>query len=46
MEWGFLSPRNDEAISRRYLAGRYGATPILAAQEFTEVALSAACESR
>ena len=39
-----LSPRSDEAIGRRYLAGRYGATPILAAEEFTEVALSAAGE--
>jgi hypothetical protein len=41
-----LSPRSDEAIGRRYLAGRYGATPILAAEEFAEVALSAAGESR
>jgi uncharacterized protein len=40
-----LSPRSDEAIGRRYMAGRYGATPILAAEEFTEVALSAAGES-
>ena len=39
-----LSPRSDEAIGRRYLAGRYGATPILAAEEFAEVALSAAGE--
>ena len=37
-----LSPRNDEAIERRYRAGRYGAAPILAPQEFTEAALSAA----
>jgi hypothetical protein len=37
-----LSPRNDEAIERRYRTGRYGATPILAPQEFTEAALSAA----
>jgi uncharacterized protein len=41
-----LSPRNDEAIGRRYLAGRYGATPILSAEEFAEVALSAAGEPR
>jgi hypothetical protein len=41
-----LSPRSDEAIGRRYLAGRYGATPILAAEEFAEVALSAVGESR
>ena len=39
-----LSPRSDEAIGRRYLAGRYGATPILAAEEFAEVALHAASE--
>jgi uncharacterized protein len=39
-----LSPRGDEAVGRRYLAGRYGATPILARQEFVEVALSAAGE--
>jgi len=37
-----LSPRIDEAIGRRYLAGRYGATPILADQDFAEVAMSAA----
>ena len=41
-----LSPRSDEAIGRRYLAGRYGATPIFAAEEFAEVAQSAAGESR
>jgi AAA15 family ATPase/GTPase len=29
-----LDPRKDEAIGRRYLAGRYGATPILSRQEF------------
>jgi uncharacterized protein len=39
-----LSPRSDEAIGRRYLAGRYGATPILAREEFAEVALSAVGE--
>ena len=40
-----LSPRSDEAIGRRYLAGRYGATPILTTEEFAEVALNAAGES-
>jgi len=29
-----LDPRKEEAIGRRYLAGRYGATPILSHQEF------------
>jgi uncharacterized protein len=29
-----LDPRKEEAIGRRYLAGRYGATPILSRQEF------------
>jgi hypothetical protein len=33
-----LNPRNDEAVERRYLAGRYGATPIVAPEEFAEVA--------
>lgn len=33
-----LAPRKEEAIGRRYLAGRYGATPILATQQFTETA--------
>jgi uncharacterized protein len=33
-----LNPRNDEAVGRRYLAGRYGATPIVAPEEFAEVA--------
>jgi AAA15 family ATPase/GTPase len=41
-----LSPRSDEAIGRRYLAGRYGATPILTAEEFTQVALSAPGERK
>ena len=41
-----LSPRSDEAIGRRYLAGRYGATPILSAEEFAKVALSATGEPR
>lgn len=31
-------PRKDEAIARRYLAGRYGATPILSTQRFTDIA--------
>jgi uncharacterized protein len=29
-----LDPRKEEAIGRRYLAGRYGAVPILSRQEF------------
>jgi uncharacterized protein len=29
-----LDPRKEEAIGRRYLAGRYGATPILSRREF------------
>lgn len=29
-----FDPRKEEAIGRRYLAGRYGATPILSRQEF------------
>lgn len=29
-----LDPRKEEAIGRRYLAGRYGATPILSHREF------------
>jgi len=29
-----LDPRKEEAIGRRYLAGRYGGTPILSRQEF------------
>ena len=29
-----LDPRKEEALGRRYLAGRYGATPILSRQEF------------
>jgi uncharacterized protein len=35
-----LSPRIDEAIGRRYLEGRYGATPILADKDFIEAAIS------
>lgn len=41
-----LSPRADEAIGRRYLAGRYGATPIVAPQEFIEVGASTVGEPR
>jgi uncharacterized protein len=33
-----LAPRKEEAIGRRYLAGRYGATPILSAQQFADTA--------
>lgn len=33
-----LDPRKEEAIGRRYLAGRYGATPILSRQEFDAAA--------
>jgi AAA15 family ATPase/GTPase len=40
-----LSPRADEAIGRRYLAGRYGATPIVAPQEFTAIGASTVGES-
>jgi len=33
-----LDPRKDEAVGRRYLAGRYGAVPILSDQEFSAAA--------
>jgi AAA15 family ATPase/GTPase len=33
-----LNPRKEEAVGRRYLAGRYGATPIIASEEFAEIA--------
>lgn len=33
-----LDPRKEEAVGRRYLAGRYGATPILSRQEFDAAA--------
>lgn len=33
-----LDPRKEEAIGRRYLAGRYGATPILSSQQFAATA--------
>jgi uncharacterized protein len=32
-----LDPRKHEAVGRRYLAGRYGAVPILSRQEFDRV---------
>ncbi|GAB3145060.1 AAA family ATPase [Microbispora hainanensis] len=35
-----LGPRKEEAIGRRYLSGRYGATPIVSHQEFAEAVLS------
>lgn len=40
-----LSPRSDEAIARRYLAGRYGATPIVSREEFAEITIGAAGEN-
>lgn len=33
-----LDPRKNEAVGRRYLAGRYGATPILSKHEFADAA--------
>jgi hypothetical protein len=33
-----LEPRKEEAVGRRYLAGRYGATPILSDHEFMAAA--------
>jgi uncharacterized protein len=33
-----LDPRKEEAIGRRYLAGRYGGVPILSSQEFAAAA--------
>lgn len=36
------APRKDEAIARRYLAGRYGATPILSRREFEQIAAAIA----
>jgi hypothetical protein len=42
-----LAPRREEAIGRRYLAGRYGATPILSDQQFAATAeLITTSESR
>jgi hypothetical protein len=31
-------PRKDEAIGKRYLAGRYGATPIISKDRFRQIA--------
>lgn len=36
-----LDPRKEEAIARRYLAGRYGAVPILSSEDFAAAASSA-----
>jgi hypothetical protein len=33
-----LEPRKQESIGRRYLAGRYGATPIISSQQFAAAA--------
>ncbi len=33
-----LNPRKDEAVSLRYFAGRYGASPIVDQAEFAELA--------
>jgi hypothetical protein len=33
-----LDPRKDEAIGKRYLAGRYGATPIISKERFRQIA--------
>jgi len=33
-----LDPRKDEAIAKRYLAGRYGAMPILSTERFRQIA--------
>jgi hypothetical protein len=41
-----LNPRKDEAISKRYLAGRYGATPIISEAEFAALAAAIASASR
>jgi AAA15 family ATPase/GTPase len=41
-----LDPRKDEAISKRYLAGRYGATPIISEAEFAALAAAIASTSR
>ena len=32
-----FSPRKDEAVAKRYLAGRYGATPILSTEQFRRI---------
>jgi AAA15 family ATPase/GTPase len=41
-----LSPRREESVSRRYVAGRYGATPILSPEQFTELAADIASSSQ
>jgi hypothetical protein len=35
-----MDPRKEEAIGRRYLAGRYGATPIVSESDFIDAALT------
>jgi AAA15 family ATPase/GTPase len=35
-----LDPRKEEAIGKRYLAGRYGATPVLSRERFATIAES------
>lgn len=35
-----LNPRKDEAVGRRYLAGRYGATPIVSSPQFASLVSS------
>lgn len=40
-----LDPRKDEAIAKRYLAGRYGATPILSKERFRQIASQVASGS-
>ncbi|WP_328518302.1 AAA family ATPase [Actinoplanes sandaracinus] len=39
-----LAPRKEEAIGRRYLAGRYGAVPILSRQQFADAVRPATAE--
>lgn len=41
-----LSPRRAEAIGRRYLGGRYGATPIISDAEFDALAVEVASGAR
>lgn len=40
-----LNPRKSEAIARRYLEGRYGATPIISPDEFTTLAAVLAADT-
>jgi AAA15 family ATPase/GTPase len=40
-----LSPRKAEAVGRRYLAGRYGATPIVSGAEFDALATMVTSET-